>query len=192
VKDRAPDAIVNLGDCFSGPLDVVRTHDLLSDAGITATVRGNHDRVLIDGVGMDGWDRMAYPKVTDAMRGWLSTLPVTAVLDEVFLCHATPASDTAYWIDAYTHVARSVHLADGRLLVNPGALGSPGFIDDAPRDNRRVSSGTPFALYAVLDRRNAVWTASQHMVPYDTGPAISMARAAGCADWEQALSTGWL
>jgi putative phosphoesterase len=222
VKDRAPDAIVNLGDCFSGPLDVVRTHDLLSDAGITATVRGNHDRVLIDGVGMDGWDRMAYPKVTDAMRGWLSTLPVTAVLDDVFLCHATPASDTAYWIDAYTddgnarrapldqitalaegitqrvmlcghtHVARSVHLGDGRLLVNPGALGSPGFIDDAPRDNRRVSSGTPFALYAVLDRRNAVWTASQHMVPYDTGPAISMARAAGCADWEQALSTGWL
>lgn len=222
VKRRAPDAIVNLGDCFSGPLDIVRTHEILSEAGITATVRGNHDRALLDPAAMDGWDRMSAPKVTDEMREWLATLPATAVLDDLFLCHATPQDDTGYWIDAYTddgiarradlqaieeraagitqkvmlcghtHVARMLHLPDARLIVNPGSVGSPGYVDDAPRTMRRVSAGTPAASYATLDRIGGRWAASLHLVPYDTGPAITMARAAGAADWVAALQTGWL
>lgn len=222
MKRRAPDAIVNLGDCFSGPLDILRTHDLLSGAGITATVRGNHDRALLDPSAMDGWDRMAAPTMTPDMRDWLATLPATAVLDELFLCHATPQDDTSYWIDAYTddgaarradlaviegkaaglaqsvmlcghtHVARMLHLPDGRLIVNPGSVGSPGYVDDVPRTNRRVSAGSPAASYATLDRIGGTWTASLHLVPYDTGPAIALARAEGAADWVQALATGWL
>lgn len=222
VKRRAPDAIVNLGDCFSGPLDIVRTHELLSGAGITATVRGNHDRALLDPAAMDGWDRMAAPEVTAGMRDWLAALPQTAILDDIFLCHATPQDDTSYWIDAYTddgiarradlavieakaagitqkvmlcghtHVARMVHLPDGRLILNPGSVGSPGYVDDAPRTARRVSAGSNAASYATLDRVGGRWTASLHLVPYDTGPAIALARAHGAEDWVQALSTGWL
>lgn len=222
MKDRSPDAIVNLGDCFSGPLDVVRTAELLDGAGIAATVRGNHDRALLGDLAMDGWDRLAHPKVTDGMRAWLATLPATAVIGDVFLCHATPQDDVSYWIDAHTpdgearrapldriiaraegiaqsvmlcghtHVARAVHLPDGRLVVNPGSVGSPGYVDDPPADNRRVSAGTPFASYAILDRRGAAWSVSQHLVPYDTGPAIALAQAAGCRDWAQVLASGWL
>lgn len=219
---RAPDAIVNLGDCFSGPLDILRTHELLMSSGITATVRGNHDRALLDPAAMDGWDRMAAPQVTTGMREWIATLAPTAVLDDLFLCHATPQNDTSYWIEAYTddgiarradltsieakaegiaqrvmlcghtHVARMLHLPDGRLILNPGSVGSPGYVDDAPRSARRVSAGTPAASYATLDRIGGRWTASLHLVPYDTGPAIAQARALGAADWVQALSTGWL
>ncbi len=222
LKDRAPDAIVNLGDCFSGPLDVGRTFDLLMGADIAATVRGNHDRVFTDGGTKDHWDRLAEPKLTPAMRDWLTTLPATDTIDDMFLCHATPQDDVSYWLEEYTadgiarraplaaieprargivqkvmlcghtHVARSVRLADGRQVVNPGSVGSPGFIDDAPRGNRRVSAGTPAAHYATLDRRGADWTVSLHQVPYDTAPAVALAQAAGCEDWVQALRTGWL
>jgi putative phosphoesterase len=222
VKRRSPDAIVNLGDCFSGPLDIVRTHEMLASAGIAATVRGNHDRALLNPAAMDGWDRMSAPKVTAVMRDWLGTLPATAVLDDIFLCHATPQDDTSYWIDAYTddgiarradlatveakaagiaqsvmlcghtHVARMLHLPDGRLIVNPGSVGSPGYVDDAPRNARRVSAGTPAASYATLDRVGGSWNASLHLVPYDTAPSIALARSHGAADWEQALATGWL
>ncbi|MEZ5776773.1 MAG: metallophosphoesterase family protein [Paracoccaceae bacterium] len=221
-KDLAPDVIVNLGDCFSGPLDAVRTHSLLTGAGIATTVRGNHDRALLDPPAMDAWDRMTEPKLTQDMRAWLGSLPATAVLDEMFLCHATPQDDVSYWMEehtadgmarrasleqitaraagiaqpvmlcGHTHVARAVHLADGRLVVNPGSVGVPGYVDDPPNTARRVSAGTPFASYATLDRRDGVWSVSQHLVPYDTGPAIELARAAGCSDWVTALSTGWL
>lgn len=222
VKRHAPDAIVNLGDCFSGPLDILRTHEILSAAAFTATVRGNHDRAFIEPAIMDSWDRMSAPHVTEAMRDWIATLPATAILDDIFLCHATPQDDTGYWLDAYTddgvarradlagieakaagvaqkvmlcghtHVARMLHLPDGRLIVNPGSVGSPGYVDDAPRSTRRVSAGTPSASYATLDRIGGRWTASLHLVPYDTGPAIARAQAHGAADWVQALSTGWL
>ncbi|HQU68149.1 MAG TPA: metallophosphoesterase family protein [Albidovulum sp.] len=222
VKRRSPDAIVNLGDCFSGPLDILRAHELLAGAGVTATVRGNHDRALLDPAAMDSWDKMSAPQVTEAMRDWIAALPATAVLDELFLCHATPQDDTGYWLDAYTgdgiarradlvaieakaagvpqrvmlcghtHVARMLHLPGGRLIVNPGSIGSPGYVDDPPRGTRRVFSGSPAASYATLDRIGGRWTASLHLVPYDTGPAIALARATGADDWVQALETGWL
>ena len=221
-KARSPDAIVNLGDCFSGPLDVAGTHDLLQRAALTATVRGNHDRAFLEPAIMDSWDRMAAPHVTDAMRDWIATLPATAVLGDLFLCHATPDSDTGYWLDAYTddgaarradlpwiealadgiaqpvllcghtHVARMLHLPDGRLIVNPGSVGSPGYVDDAPRTGRRVSAGTPAASFAIVERTRGGWSAALHLVPYDTGPAIAMARAQGAADWVEVLATGWL
>ena len=77
--------------------------------------------------------------------------------DQVFLCHATPADDNVYWLEtvtpdgsvrmspleaiekeaegisqslilcAHTHIARAVRLGDGRLVVNPGSVGGPGF-----------------------------------------------------------------
>jgi len=171
---------------------------------------------------MDSWDRMSALEVTAEMRDWLATLPATAVLDELFLCHATPLNDTGYWIDAYTddgiarraelavieakaagvaqkvmlcghtHVARMLNLPDGRLIVNPGSIGSPGYVDDPPRGTRRVFSGSPAASYATLDRIGGRWSAALHLVPYDTGPAIALARAKCADDWVEALATGWL
>src|SRR5258708_500524 len=124
--------IVNLGDMASGPLDARRTMDML---------------MALDATHLD-WLR-AVP-ATSVFR------------DRIFLCHATPANDEVYWLDtvlpdgavalsprerietlaegvsqslilcAHTHLARAVRLTDGRLIVNPGSVGSPGYRDTHP------------------------------------------------------------
>jgi predicted phosphodiesterase len=47
LKQVAPDSVVNLGDCASGPLEAAETIDVLMSLAWT-TVRGNHDRQLLD------------------------------------------------------------------------------------------------------------------------------------------------
>lgn len=222
ILDQAPDAVVNLGDCFSGPLDAARTAHLLAGANLTATVRGNHDRWLSDPNAMDEWDKRAHPHLSPETLVWLAALPATAVVDDAFLCHATPQDDLSYWLEAYTpdgtarrasldkitarakdipqslmlcghtHVARAVRLADGRLVVNPGSVGCPGFTDHSAPSPRHVCAGTPHAAYAIVDRVGSTWTVSHRLVPYDTASAVARARAAGFTDWEQALGTGWI
>ena len=48
IETRGADAIVNLGDCVTGPLWPRETLDLLKSLSLI-TVRGNHDRLLGDG-----------------------------------------------------------------------------------------------------------------------------------------------
>jgi len=111
---------------------------------------------------------------------WLRTVPPTLVFrDSVFLCHATPASDQVYWLETVLptapcgcrrlrrskrppvqsrnahplrpqHIARAVRLADGRLIVNPGSVGSPGYRDSHPFSHV-IEAGTPDARYAILE-----------------------------------------
>jgi diadenosine tetraphosphatase ApaH/serine/threonine PP2A family protein phosphatase len=222
VRAAAPDAIVNLGDCFSGPLDVARTADLLAAAGIAVTVRGNHDRSLLDPANMDDWDRAALPGLDRATVDWLAALPATATLGDAFLCHATPQDDLSYWMEAtprggpviradlasiearatgipqtlmlcgHTHVPRAVHLPDGRLIVNPGSVGCPGFHDPTPPIPHIMCTGTPHASYAILDRSGTGWTITHRLIPYDTAPAVALARQRGFDDWARVLATGWL
>jgi putative phosphoesterase len=222
VRTASADAIVNLGDCFSGPLDVARTAELLDTAFITATVRGNHDRYLLDPANMDDWDRAAHPLLTHTTLDWLASLPATATLGDAFLCHATPQDDLTYWLEAtrrggpiiradlshietrakdipqtlmlcgHTHVPRAVHLPDGRLIVNPGSVGCPGFHDPTPPVPHTLCTGTPHASYAILDQQGTQWHVTHRLIPYDTAPAAALARQRGFADWAQVLATGWL
>ena len=221
IKVQAPDITINLGDCLSGPLEAERTAEILMAADVTATVRGNHDRYLGNPALMDDWDRSALPQLSAHTLDWLASLPAQVVLDEVFACHATPQDDESYWIDAHTpdgmarravldriterasgikqslmlcghtHVARAVRLADGRMIVNPGSVGCPGYTD-TPMTGRHVCAGTPFAAYAVMDYAKGAWTVSHRHLPYDRQRAIAMSQAAGYADWVSALSTGWI
>ncbi len=59
--------IVNLGDCLSGPLEAGRTADLLLllDTMATLTVRGNHDRYLIENPAdaMPSWEVHAFSEL---------------------------------------------------------------------------------------------------------------------------------
>src|SRR5882724_4772536 len=174
--------IVNLGDMASGPLDARRTMDMLM-ALDAVHVLGNHDRWLIDRPveKMGAWDRPAHAQLDTRHFDWLRTVPPTRVYrDRVFLCHATPADDNVYWLEAvtpegavtlapldaiekeavgiaqrlilcgHTHIARAVRLGDGRLVVNPGSVGSPGFSYNVPF-RHRIEAGTPDARYAILE-----------------------------------------
>ena len=221
LKQQSPDLTVNLGDCLSGPLWPAETADLLIDLG-WPTVRGNHDRWLTappDPVGP--WEADTLPHLTAAHHAWLAALPATRIVDDAFLCHATPRSDTTYWLHelrpdgsfaetppdrvarqadgiaqslilcGHTHIARAVRLADGRMVVNPGSVGCPGFEDDTPVYHR-AEAGLPHAAYAVLDRMAQGWAVSFRRIPYDTRRAVARAAALGRPDWASVLATGFL
>ena len=215
--------IVNLGDMASGPLDARRTMDRLM-ALDAVHVLGNHDRWLIDRPveKMGAWERPAYPQLNAAHFDWLRTVPATRVFrDQVFLCHATPADDNVYWLEAvtpegavtmapldaiekeaegislplilcgHTHVARAVRLRDGRLVVNPGSVGGPGFSYNVPFAHR-IEAGTPDARYAILELTPAGWSVTFRHVPYDNAAMAALARRNGDKEFALALSTGWV
>jgi predicted phosphodiesterase len=144
-----------------------------------------------------------------------------AYRDQVFLCHATPNDDNIYWLDAvtpegavtiaplaaiekeaegisqalilcgHTHVARAVRLRDGRLVVNPGSVGSPGFSYNVPYGHR-IEAGTPDARYAILELTPAGWSVTFRHVPYDHEAMAALARRNGDAEFATALATGWV
>lgn len=93
--------VVNLGDVFSGPLDAAGTAKLLKGRDFP-TVRGNHDRYLIeqDPVDMGPSDSVAYGQLLPEQLEWLRKLPTTLTLwGEVYACHATPRADDRYWME---------------------------------------------------------------------------------------------
>jgi diadenosine tetraphosphatase ApaH/serine/threonine PP2A family protein phosphatase len=218
---QAPDLVVNLGDCLSGPLWPGETADLLMAQG-WPTVRGNHDRWLVAPPDPPGpWEADALPHLSSAHRDWLAGLPPTLVLDDAFLCHGTPSSDTTYWLHhvrpdgsfaptaaaaaarhaagigqplilcGHTHVAAALRLPSGQMVVNPGSVGCPAYEDDHPVYHR-VEAGTPHACYALIDRRGADWDITFRRLPHDGSRAVAAARARGAADWAAALATGAL
>jgi diadenosine tetraphosphatase ApaH/serine/threonine PP2A family protein phosphatase len=147
--------------------------------------------------------------------------PTTVFRDQVFLCHATPANDEIYWLDtvhpdgtvamsphdriekfaagidqslilcAHTHLARAVRLADGRLIVNPGSVGSPGYRDVHPYPHV-VEAGSPNARYAILEFADAHWQVTFRHVPYDHDAMAALARRNGHDDLANAIATGWI
>lgn len=170
---------------------------------------------------MGASDLAAYRQLQPQHLSWLATLPATATQGDVFLCHGTPESDNEYWLEAvsgdgtvhaaqraeierqadsvtqslilcaHTHLPRSVHLTDGRMIVNPGSVGCPGYTDDNPVPHK-VESGSPDASYSVLEHRDDRWHVTFRRVAYDHRAAAAMAEAAGRPDWASALATGWI
>ncbi|MCZ8180330.1 MAG: metallophosphoesterase family protein [Rhizobium sp.] len=102
--------IVNLGDCLSGPLEAGRTADILVPLRLV-TVRGNHDRYLIEHASgdMHEWEADAFSQLTARHLDWLRALPFDAVFRDVaYLCHARPQDDGTYWLEQVTPEGRVV------------------------------------------------------------------------------------
>jgi diadenosine tetraphosphatase ApaH/serine/threonine PP2A family protein phosphatase len=96
--------IVNLGDCLSGPLEAGKTADILVPLGLLS-VRGNHDRYLIEHAAgdMHEWEADAFRQLSPQHLDWLRTLRFDAVFRDVaYLCHARPQDDGTYWLDQVT------------------------------------------------------------------------------------------
>jgi diadenosine tetraphosphatase ApaH/serine/threonine PP2A family protein phosphatase len=223
IRAQGIDDIVNLGDMASGPLDARRTMDALM-ALDAVHVLGNHDRYLIDRPPekMGSWDRPAHAQLDAEHLDWLRAVPPTLVFrDQVFLCHATPASDEVYWLETvlpdgtvrmasreaieaaaqgvtqrlmlcgHSHIARAVRLGDGRMIVNPGSVGSPGYRDVHPFPHV-IEAGTPDARYAILELVEGSWRVTFRHVPYDHDAMAALARRNGQAELASALATGWI
>jgi diadenosine tetraphosphatase ApaH/serine/threonine PP2A family protein phosphatase len=92
---------------------------------------------------------------------------------------------------AHTHIARAVRLRDGRLIVNPGSVGSPGYRDVHPFPHV-MEAGSPDARYAILEFNDGTWRATFRQVPYDHEAMAALARQNGQTELASALATGWI
>jgi diadenosine tetraphosphatase ApaH/serine/threonine PP2A family protein phosphatase len=138
---------------------------------------------------------------------------------QVFLCHATPVSDEVYWLETvlpdgsvriasldsieeiaeditqrlilcgHSHIAREVRLRDGRIIVNPGSVGLPGYRDIHPFPHV-MEAGSPEARYAILELADGIWRATFRHVPYDHDAMADLARRNGQPELASALATG--
>jgi predicted phosphodiesterase len=206
--------VVNLGDHLSGPLRPRRTADLLM-ARRFPSIQGNQDRLMVETrPAYARLDQSHYDWLA-------SLPPTLLYRDEVFLCHGTPRSDDSYWLErvtndavieatpiedveaeaegiaaslilcAHSHLARVVRLRDGRLVVNPGSVGCPGYYGETPIKHV-MQTGTPDACYAILERTARGWTTVIRTVPYDHMPMADLARRNGRPEWASALAAGWV
>jgi predicted phosphodiesterase len=91
----------------------------------------------------------------------------------------------------HTHIARTVRLGDGRMVVNPGSVGSPGYRAVHPFPHV-VEAGTPDARYAILELADGTWRVTFRHVPYDHDAMAALARHNGQPELASALATGWI
>jgi predicted phosphodiesterase len=84
------DAVLSVGDIVDGPEDVVRCIELLRDHEVV-TVRGNHERWLLEGHPLEPFDAPAWA------HDWIAALPPTLQLETVagalLLGHGVGADD---------------------------------------------------------------------------------------------------
>ena len=107
IERAAPTLVVNLGDIASGPLWPRETVQWLmahaaADPARWRTLAGNHERQALapDVARMGASDAYAARALGASERDWLGALPATQwLLDEVLLCHGTPASDLVYFME---------------------------------------------------------------------------------------------
>jgi len=215
------DEVVNLGDHVSGPLEAARTADLLMERGFPSIRGDQDRILLElrqAGTSARSDFRELERRHFEWMASMPSTLTYQ---ERVFLCHGSPSNDAAFWLDqigddgrahpsaidsieagaegidaeiilcAHTHIPRMVRLRDGRLVVNPGSVGLPGYDGKVPVPYV-VEVGTPHACYAILEHAGGGWSATIRYVPYDTTAMAALARAKGMLTWASAIATGWV
>lgn len=212
--------VVNLGDHVSGPLEAARTADMLMARGLPSVRgdqdrilveldrNGGSKRADFAELERKHFDWMAEMPPTLLYR------------DEVLLCHGSPRDDAAFWLDcvtadgvvrantieaieaeaegigasliicAHTHIPRVVRLRDGRMAVNPGSVGLPGYGMQKPVPHT-VETGTPDACYAILERSRGSWSATIRYVPYDSTAMAALAREKAMPLWANSIATGW-
>ena len=222
-KGRGVDAYVNLGDTLYGPLKPRETYERLKQEKFAVTIQGNQDRLIYEA---SARDLVSIPTLTYVIRDlgeepihWLNDLPKTAVYaGDLFLCHGTPGSDTAYLLEdvmdglpevrseaairellqgvhqpvvlcGHTHIPRVVELSTGQLVVNPGSVGVPAY-DDVDPVRYRMQTFSPHACYAILEKNLGGWDVSLERITYDHHAAAEHARTLGRDDWAQGIATG--
>ncbi len=209
IARQGADACVNLGDLVSGPMEPDKVADILMDAAMP-TVRGNHDRVLVEAAAPGPVDRFAQARLRPGHMAWLAGLPATLTLrDDVFLCHGTPTSDETPWLDGWWQgrtvttpdaaevaaaaegVASAVMLCGHTHVAHAVRLRDGRLIVNPGSVGLQVNNGSPDARYAMLAWRDGHCHVAFHAVPYDHEGAARQAEANGFPQWRAALVTGW-
>lgn len=152
-------------------------------------------------------------------KAWLRAMPQTLTIGDVLLCHGTPWADDVYLLEEVTpegarlrsadeiapildtisarlilcghsHLSRTVHLAAGTLIVNPGSVGLPAYTDESPYPHA-MEAGSPHARYAILTRAGTTWKIGHRTVAYDWHAAAELAKRNARPDWAAWLRNGY-
>lgn len=219
INARDVDLIVNLGDILSGALQPRETADRLMALNLPTIRGNHERQVLFGNIyKMGPSDRHAHETILSDQRQWLESLPVSLALDDILLVHGTPKSDLEYFLETvteegcraetidevvaragpttsslilcgHTHLPRTIHLDDGRVIVNPGSVGLQAYDDERPFFHV-METGTPHAKYAIATRENGHWMSEHISGIYEWDIAAAMAEAHGRADWLLPLKKG--
>jgi predicted phosphodiesterase len=134
--------------------------------------------------------------------------------DDVLAVHGTPEDDTEYLLEeavdgrlanstastidrrlggradslilcGHSHYQHIGQASGNRLVVNPGSVGCPRYVDDEHPSAREVSS--PHARYAIATRRSRRWDVELFALDYDWVAVANQARLNGRQDWANAF-----
>ncbi len=222
IARRRVDKIVNLGDSVYGPLDPKGTADLIMEKNILS-IRGNEDYVLVS----EPDDPEAHSSLVFTRENleprhiqWMLSLPTTAVVEGMLLCHGTPTNDCEYLIEdvfedgvfikssrgilhqlegvgekvvlcGHSHVPRVLYLGDDRWVINAGSVGLQAYSDEEPHPHG-MESGSPMAVYCILGLGPGGHIVGyEHIkVAYDWDKAAKVAAENGRMDWNRWLRSG--
>jgi len=164
-------------------------------------------------------DRYARDVLADKHLAWLSSLPASIRLTpDILVIHGGIDSDLTYLLErvtpegrraataaevassienvdasliicGHTHVPRSVMLADGHHVVNPGSVGLQAYADVHPYPHT-IENGSPHARYAIVEQTGTRWNVEFFEIEYDWERAATLAEQRGRADWAHALRSG--
>jgi len=219
ISRRGIDTVFNLGDSLYGPLDPLGTFKLLIEHDITHIMGNCDRIIFesLDDDSSSTVNYVKQSLTTEAIN-WLQQHPSSLTIDDIFLCHGTPNSDEVYLLEemkkegatlkspkdiidaleyveqsvvlcGHSHIPRTVYLPNGKLIINPGSVGLPAYIDDLPVPHK-MESGSPHANYTIIEKNSTNWLVDQISVPYDWKKAAAMAELNQRQDWADALRIG--
>lgn len=151
-------------------------------------------------------------------KNWLNNLPFSIQTEDFYFCHASPKSDEQYLLhditlnDAilkqpqdimnlvkeipqniifcgHSHLSDIVYLPNGKVIVNPGSVGLPAYEEEEPF-YYKMESGTPFANYTIVEKRDGRWFFEQINITYDVTDAIKQSEKLNRPDWACTLKFG--
>ncbi len=218
IARHSPDAVLNLGDHFLGPLDPRRTAEML--AGVDAiSIRGNTDRYIVeanaDEIGPG--ERRVLDALPPEAMDWLRALPATAQFeDQILMSHGAPASDEIYWLDRSAgkgfrtatleeieaelpeaqfplYCCGHTHIARTVTLPDGRIVFNPGSVGRPSfnmNDPVSAARAAPHAAYALVVRNGGEWSVDLRQIPYDHEAAAALARANGNESWARDLLSG--
>jgi predicted phosphodiesterase len=124
---HAADAVINLGDCVTGPLWPRETLEMLQSLALP-TVRGNHDRWLREPPA--AWTEIppsvayVHEQLDPAQLDWLATRPARLDLDDdVLAVHGCVNDDTSFLLEEAID-GRLALLPQGRLAARLDGVGA--------------------------------------------------------------------
>ncbi|MFF2175149.1 metallophosphoesterase family protein [Lysinibacillus sp. NPDC058147] len=217
IEYRSIDKIYNLGDTLYGPLFPLETYEMIKSTDIKS-VSGNCDRILLQSSSENPTVQYVLDVLTEEHKSWLINLPFSIQTDNFYFCHASPENDELYMLNEITphgvnvkqteeimnlvkdipqniifcghsHLPTIVYLPNNKIIINPGSVGLPAYEEVEPF-YYKIESGTPFANYTVVEKRNSEWIIEQLSIPYDTTEVIKRSKDQNRSDWARALTRG--